>query len=122
MSDDDLVTIGHYRFVYEAELARLHLDEEGIPAFIADAEIVNMDWLLGNAVGNVKIQVARRDAEAATSVLARKTPAQPEGEVDESSKCLACGTRLAEDATTCLTCGWSYGSSADEEDDQSAAR
>jgi len=35
----------------------LQLEGNGITVFLADAETVNMDWLLGNAIGNIKLQV-----------------------------------------------------------------
>lgn len=37
----------------------MHLDAEGIPAFLSDAELLNADWLLSNAVGYIKLAVPR---------------------------------------------------------------
>src|SRR5262245_5852489 len=71
-ADDDLVTVATFRTAPEAELAKTALDAEGIESFIADAETVTMDWLLGIAVGDVKIQVARSVAERAREYLARR--------------------------------------------------
>jgi hypothetical protein len=50
-----LATIRTFLFVSEAELARGFLEELGIPAFLANAEIVAMNWLLANAIGYVKL-------------------------------------------------------------------
>jgi len=114
--DSDAVTVGTFRFVYEAELARLHLEEAGIRGFITDAEVVNMDWFLGNAVGYVKVQVARHDAETAVAILAEKlpVPSAAANAEDDTTTCLACGTTLPPGDSTCPTCGWSYGDMGDE--------
>jgi hypothetical protein len=72
---DDLVTVGQYQFLAEAEAARMHLDAEGIPAFLSDAETVNMDWLLGNAIGYIKLAVPRGQADAAFPPGGRACPA-----------------------------------------------
>jgi hypothetical protein len=110
---DDLVTIETYQFLPEAEAARMHLEEEGVTAFLPDAELVNMVWLLGNAVGHIKLQVPRSQADRATVLLrelrARRTKRSPEREDDESSVCLACGRNIPEDESQCPVCGWSYG-------------
>src|SRR5262245_2038280 len=65
----DLVTVATFRFVHEAELAKLHLTEEGIQSFIMDAETVTMDWLLGNAIGNIKLRVSSHDYPRADAFL-----------------------------------------------------
>src|SRR5207249_616655 len=69
VADDDLVTVATFRTAPEAELAKTALDAEGIEAFVADAETVTMDWLLGIAVGDVKVQVARSVAAQAREYL-----------------------------------------------------
>src|SRR5262249_18282199 len=67
---DDLVTVATFRFAHEAEFGKLRLEAAGVTAFIADAETVAMDWLLGNAIGNIKLQVPRSRAEEAATILA----------------------------------------------------
>src|SRR5262245_3733301 len=54
----DLVTVGTFRDLPEAHALKMRLEAAGIPAYLADAELVAMDWLLSNAVGGVKVQVA----------------------------------------------------------------
>lgn len=111
--DNDTVTVGKFRFVYEAELARLHLEEAGIRAFTPDAEVINT--LLGYGLGDVKLQVARDDAAAAQEVLSQKLPVSSSArDVEEQTACLACGTDIAAGETKCPACGWSYGDDADE--------
>ena len=111
--DEELVTVAGYRFATEAELAKMHLEEAGIPAFLADAETVNMDWLLGNAIGDIKVQVARSQAEAATEVLAARQNPPSEAEEDDEPEnapagCLSCGKEIPEGESKCPACGWTY--------------
>jgi hypothetical protein len=116
---DDLVTVGNYQFLPEAQAACLHLEAEGIRPFLSDAETVNMDWLLGNAIGLVRLQVPRSQAEAALAVLER-TRARRGGQEDkppetaEAPACLSCGAELPPGGATCASCGWSYAAGADE--------
>lgn len=120
---DELVTIGDFQFVAEAEAARMYLEAEGIRAFLADAETVTMDWLLGNAIGYVKIQVPREQAEEALAVLekmrARREKHEGDDEEGDIPACLSCGAKLPAARSSCSACGWSYandeGEPAEEE-------
>ena len=108
---DDLVTVATFRFVHEAELAKLHLTEEGIQSFIMDAETVTMDWLLGNAIGNIKLMVPGNDFDRAEAILERFRPRESDArEEPETSAfaCLACGATIPRDEAKCPACGWSY--------------
>ncbi len=60
-----LITVAVYQFVAEAELMQSMLEEQGIPAYLADDNIIAMDWLMSAAVGGVKLQVAGEDVEQA---------------------------------------------------------
>ena len=62
---ESLVTVATFGTLPQAELARGHLDAEGIRSFVLDSESVNMDWFLSGAVGGVKLQVAKSDFLAA---------------------------------------------------------
>ena len=50
-------------------LGRLHA--EGIEAMLADENLVQTDWLYSIAVGGIKLQVDRQDAQRASQILAR---------------------------------------------------
>ncbi len=65
----DLVTIGVFQFVGEAELMQRTLEDSGIAAYLANDHIIAMDWLLSAAVGGVKLQVARPDAAEAERIV-----------------------------------------------------
>ena len=116
---DDLVTVDSFRILPEAEAAKLHLETAGIRAFLAESEAVDMDWLAGNPLWNVKLQVTRGDAERAAALLSelrarwRESAETPEG--SDSLVCLACGATMSEEASKCSACGWSYaGSESDQ--------
>lgn len=64
-----LVTVATFDLPHKADLAKAALEEVGIAAEVNDREIVSMDWLLLNAVGGVKLQVAEADAERALVVI-----------------------------------------------------
>src|SRR5262245_49308333 len=49
-----LATIRTFLFNADAELARDYLEKQGIPAFLANAEIVAMNWILANAIGFIR--------------------------------------------------------------------
>lgn len=66
---DKLVTVGAFQFVAEAELMLATLHEHGIPACLANEHIIAMDWLLSNAVGGVKLQVAQEHAAEAVQIV-----------------------------------------------------
>jgi hypothetical protein len=61
MTADEPVTIAHFPFPTAAEAARLRLEAEGIPAFLADAETVGLDW--------IKLEVPASEAERAATIL-----------------------------------------------------
>jgi hypothetical protein len=64
------VTIASFSEVPKAEIARNILAEGGVKSYLSDSELVAMDWLIANAIGGVKVQVAIEDAERALQVLA----------------------------------------------------
>lgn len=117
---DELVTLATYRYAPKAESAKWVLEQEGIQAFVADANLVTNDWFLGNAIGYIKLQVPKEQAEAALAILRGKPrlldEAGAETEEDSPDVCLDCGQLLPEDANQCPSCGWSYNAEESEED------
>lgn len=66
---EPLVTVAQCSLPPEAHAMRLHLEEAGIPVFLADEFTITMDWLLSNAIGGVKVQVPASFAEQALALL-----------------------------------------------------
>mgnify|MGYP006281632873 CR=1 FL=1 len=66
-----MVTIDTYDNLADAHIAKGRLEAEGIPAELADAHLVQTDWLYSAAVGGIKLQVAEEDAGRARGILHR---------------------------------------------------
>jgi hypothetical protein len=112
---DEPVTVATYRFAPKAEMARVLLEQEGIAAFVADAELVTTDWLLGGAVGHVKLQVPASQVDAANALLERHRQALDEAQAtsestEEAVRCLSCGAAMTDADEKCPACGWTYAS------------
>jgi hypothetical protein len=117
---DDLVTVERYQFLHEAEAAQRLLDDAGIRSYLADAEMVNTDWFLGNALGYIKLNVAAdQSAEAAATLEQfRDRVAGQRLSAEDAGTCLACGSTFPPSERQCPACGWSYSPDAtDDEDD-----
>lgn len=69
-----LVTVRRYRDLTEAYVGRSLLEAAGISAWIADENLVRMDWFLSNAVGGMRLQVDERDEAAALEILEEQVP------------------------------------------------
>jgi hypothetical protein len=88
-----LATVATYTFPYEAQIARARLDSEGIPAFVADEQTINMQWLYSNAMGGVRLQVPLVYAEEALEILAQDaTDILIEEQGVDATPCSACGS------------------------------
>lgn len=93
MSENSLVTAGTFSFPLEAEIARATLESEGIPAYVADAHTINMQWLYSNAMGGVRVQVHLKNLDAAKEILSTDYSSLVESEVgnEENGACSICG-------------------------------
>jgi hypothetical protein len=106
-----LVNVGSYVTINDAEFARMLLESEGIEAFIADATIVSMDWLLGNAIGWIKVQVESANEERARAILAawqEEIRNRPPPSETEAVLCIECGNEMPQGVAICPACGWTY--------------
>ena len=92
-----LVTIARFRLPYEAHIAWSRHDSEGIAAFVADEHTINMQWLLSDALGGVRLQVAQADVDRALAILAedREQDLLEEQGVD-AARCPHCGSEDTE--------------------------
>jgi hypothetical protein len=65
----ELVTIRQFRDLPEALLAKGSLESSGIECFLADDNLVRMDWFISNFIGGIKLRVKAADAENARKIL-----------------------------------------------------
>lgn len=88
-----LVTVATYSFPYEAQIAWARLDAEGIPAFVADEQTINMQWLYSNAMGGVRLQVPATFVTQARELLAEDlSSAVEEQQGVDAVRCAHCGS------------------------------
>jgi Putative prokaryotic signal transducing protein len=74
------VIVGRYLFLPDAQVAKSILDSAGIESFLADENVVRMDWFYSNAVGGIKLLVRHEDAETAKKLLEESSAEPLEGE------------------------------------------
>jgi len=65
----ELVTIRQFRDLPEALLAKGSLESAGIECFLADENLVRLDWFISNFIGGIKLNVRAADAENAQRLL-----------------------------------------------------
>jgi len=65
----ELVTIRQFRDLPEALLAKGSLQSAGIECFLADENLVRLDWFISNFIGGIKLNVRAADAEIAQQLL-----------------------------------------------------
>jgi hypothetical protein len=65
----ELVTIRQFRDLPEALLAKGSLESAGIECFLADDNLVRLDWFISNFIGGIKLNVRVQDAGNAQKLL-----------------------------------------------------
>jgi hypothetical protein len=65
----ELVTIRQFRDLPEALLAKGSLESSGIECFLADDNLVRLDWFISNFIGGIKLNVRSPDVENAQKLL-----------------------------------------------------
>ncbi len=65
----ELVTIRQFRDLPEALLAKGSLESAGIECFLADENLVRLDWFISNFIGGIKLNVRSVDAANAQQLL-----------------------------------------------------
>jgi hypothetical protein len=111
-----LVALASYVNVPLAEVARLRLEQEGVPVHLENAETVSALWHMGNAVGYVRLLVPEEHAERALALLEVNDATLHDDQKQESTAtdadvCLSCGAAMPDDHARCPACGWSYSES-----------
>lgn len=65
----ELVTIRQFRDLPEALLAKGSLESAGIECFLADENLVRLDWFISNFIGGIKLNVRPADEATARKLL-----------------------------------------------------
>jgi Putative prokaryotic signal transducing protein len=65
----ELVTIRQFRDLPEALLAKGSLESAGVECFLADENLVRLDWFISNFIGGIKLRVKPQDAANAHKIL-----------------------------------------------------
>jgi hypothetical protein len=65
----ELVTIRQFRDLPEALLAKGSLESAGIECFLADENLVRLDWFISNFIGGIKLNVRPADEFNARKLL-----------------------------------------------------
>lgn len=65
----ELVTVRQFRDLPEALLAKGSLESAGIECFLADDNLVRLDWFISNFIGGIKLNVRAADAQNAQKLL-----------------------------------------------------
>jgi len=65
----ELVTLQQFRDLPEALLAKGSLESAGIECFLADDNLVRLDWFISNFIGGIKLNVRAADAANARQIL-----------------------------------------------------
>jgi len=65
----ELVTVRQFRDLPEALLAKGSLESAGIECFLADENLVRLDWFISNFIGGIKLNVRRADEGNAREIL-----------------------------------------------------
>jgi hypothetical protein len=68
------VMIRRFRDLPEASIAKSILDSAGIENYLADDNLVRMDWFYSNLIGGIKLFVREEDASEAKNLLDQGVP------------------------------------------------
>lgn len=90
-----IVTVRRYRDLMDAFLGRSLLESAGIQSWVADENLVRMDWFYSNMVGGLRLQIDESDEVDARAILdegAPQTITYGEEEAYVQPTCPKCGS------------------------------
>jgi|SRR6187402_2567328 len=82
----ELVTIRKFRDLPDALLAQGRLEASGIESFLADDNMVRMDWLISNLLGGIKLKVEESNVEIAEEILSQEFPDMPDADSESDDE------------------------------------
>jgi hypothetical protein len=71
-TQDKIITLEQYYDPMLAHIIRTRLEDNGIPCFIADDNIISANPIYNNAVGGIKLKIFERDLERCREILAQE--------------------------------------------------
>lgn len=89
-----LVTVAQYRDLPEAWLAKSKLEAAGITCFLDNEYTIGANWLYSDALGGVKLNVPKENAEEAKAIIEEHHEPLEQEEAEgllTGSACPACG-------------------------------
>lgn len=92
MKHDAIVTVACFNDEFDANLARIQIEGAGIECFLADTNIVSINWLYANAAHGIKLNVRASDAQQAQQILSEKKLMEKEQPDENDLKCPSCGS------------------------------
>ena len=66
---ETFITVARFQYSAEAQIIKGRLEAEGIPVFLSDAVTIDVDPLVSQAIGGVKLKVLSKDALKAQYIL-----------------------------------------------------
>lgn len=88
--EQTLVMVATYRDLSEALLAKGRLEDAGVDCYLADDNVLRMDWFLANALGGIKLKVAASQAHLARELLFGPVEISAEESVPALPQCPRC--------------------------------
>lgn len=86
MNNKKFTTVGIFQYSAEAQIIKGRLESDGIEAFLSDNLTIDVDPMVSNAIGGIKLNVLTSQANEAKSIL---DVIQPYA-VDDEGKPLTC--------------------------------
>ncbi len=66
---DSPITIARFDHPTEANLARMRLESEGVPAFLQSLNHASANWIISGALGGIQLQVPPSEVARAREIL-----------------------------------------------------
>jgi hypothetical protein len=91
----ELTTVGRFRDLAEAAVARSALESSGVATYLFDDNMVRMNWGYSNLVGGIRLQVRRADESSAREMLSQPVPESipfSDNESYQQPHCPRCGS------------------------------
>ncbi len=86
---ETFVTIAQFTYSSEAKIIQGRLESDGIPTFLSDANTIDIDPFLSNAIGGVKLKIRVEDEGKAKNIFKHinKFSLTDEGEAIRCQNC-----------------------------------